>query len=73
MGPLRRSVQRSDLVASGGKADMRDHRKSVAPDPKQHFATANYRIAKDLLDQLVGSREKRFRDREAERLGGREI
>jgi hypothetical protein len=28
------------------KRTLRDHRKSVVPDPERHFATANYRIAK---------------------------
>jgi hypothetical protein len=32
--------------AGGVKRTLRDHRKSVAADPKRYFATANYRIAK---------------------------
>ena len=30
----------------------------VENDPSRHFATANYRIAKGLLDHLVGDREQ---------------
>ena len=31
----------------------------VANDPKRHFATIDYRIAKDLFDHLVGAAEQR--------------
>jgi tripartite-type tricarboxylate transporter receptor subunit TctC len=35
---------------------------SVACDPQRHFATANYRVAKGLLDHLVGAAEQRERE-----------
>jgi hypothetical protein len=38
---------------SDEKRTSRDHRKSVANDPKRHFGTANYRIAKGLLSHFV--------------------
>jgi hypothetical protein len=43
--------------AGGVKRTLRDHRKSVASDPKRYFATANYRIAKGLFDRLVDGGE----------------
>ena len=42
-------------------------------DPNRQFATANCRTAKGLLDHLVGKREERLRNCEAERLGGFEV
>jgi hypothetical protein len=42
-------------------------------DPGRHLAIANYRIAKGLLDHLIGAHQKRLWNRETERLRGLEI
>ena len=42
-------------------------------DPKQHFATANYRIAKGSFDHLVGAELNRRRQVDADCLGGFEV
>jgi len=42
-------------------------------DPKRHFATANYCIAKGLLDHLVGEREQRRRHCQAEYFGSLDV
>jgi hypothetical protein len=39
---------------------LRDNRKSVVPDPKRHFANANYRTAKGSFDRLGSERELRY-------------
>jgi len=39
-------VQRSGLVAFGGKADVQTRARNDVIDPKRTFATVNYRIAK---------------------------
>jgi hypothetical protein len=46
----------------GEKRTSRDHRKSVGPDPKRHFATTNYRIAKSMFDHAIGDREQQWRE-----------
>src|SRR5580700_2262367 len=40
---------------SGAKRTWRGRRQSVAPDPKRHFTTVIYRIAKGSFDHIVGA------------------
>lgn len=42
----------------------------VANDPKRHFATIDYRTAKDLFDYLIGAAEQSEWECDAKRLGG---
>ena len=42
-------------------------------DPERHFATANYRNAKGLLDHLVGDGEQRARNLQAQCLCGLDV
>ena len=46
---------------------------SDANDPSRHFASANYRIAKALLDHLVGDREQTRWNGKPHRFGGSHI
>jgi len=57
---------------SGHRADI-GNRSLVCCDPKRRFVAVNYRTAKGLFDHLVGAREYRRRNGQAETLGGFEV
>jgi hypothetical protein len=56
-GPFRPSWRVAGLVVIGGRTDIGQNAENDVVDPKRHFATINYRIAKGLFDHLVGGGE----------------
>jgi hypothetical protein len=50
-------VLRRPVEPAAEKRTLHEHREFVAIDPQGHFATANYCIAKDLFNHLVGSEQ----------------
>jgi len=58
---------------SGDKRTLSSHRKLVAIDPQRLIATIDCRTAKGLFDHFVGPTEHRYRDGDAEGLGGLQV
>lgn len=62
VGALQRGVLRRPVELTGAKQPRPCPDGAAVDDPKRHFATANYRIAKSLFDNLVGSGKQGLRN-----------